>query len=303
MELYLNGLDGWQAQDTLYRQVKAALCQSPNGPLLLNLCNISFIPAERVLALVNVARWWHRQTGFKVRLVRLQRPVHQYLERTDLFAQCVAWLEDDQPLALEERFERLPESQRLLEILPIRGEKAENVQDVSFALKRAKDILARWLDENNIAVERVRTMLAELASNIAHSQDSGFAIIQRYRDSGYYPNGSRVHLAIADLGIGIEASLRRAAHSVHLPPNTKGSAYIHYALQFGSTSRGGVAGAGLPMVKTHVQNWSGTLEIRSDHSMLVCCGENCSLHDDLVAFPGTQVVLQVQGEPQRPMIW
>jgi hypothetical protein len=268
-----------------------------------NLCNIPFIPAERVLALVNVARWWHRQTGLKIRLVQLQRPVHQYLERTDLFTHCAAWLEDGQPLAPEERFERLPESRRLLEIFPISGEKAENSRDVPLALERANAILTYWLEQDRIAIERACTMLAELAENIVHSQDSGFAIIQRYRDSGYFPNGSRVHLAVADLGIGIETSLRSSAHRVPLSLAARGSAYLAYALQFGTTSRGSVAGTGLPIVKTHVQNWSGTLEIRSDRSLLLCWGEECLLYDDLVAFPGTQVVLQVQGAPQRPMIW
>lgn len=303
MEINIPCLDRWQAQEMLYRQVVTALRQSPSGPLLLNLRAIPFIPAERVLALVNVARLWHRQTGFKARLVQLQRPVHQYLERTDVFTQGNPWLEVDHPLALEERFERSKTSRRLLELLPIRGEKAGNVEDVPLALQRAKDILIHWLDQDRVAIERVCTMLAELTSNIVHSQDSGFAIIQRYRDSGYFPAGSRVHLAVADLGIGIEASLRGAVQRAPLPANARGSAYLEHALEAGSTSRGSVAGTGLPMVKTYVQNWSGSLEIRSEQSLLICQGDQCILHDDLEPFPGTQVVLQVQGAPQRPMIW
>jgi hypothetical protein len=279
MELLVFPLRTWQDQETFYQQVVTACYQHPGGPLCLNLRLLPFIPAERVLSLVSVARWWHRKTGYKTRLLQMQQQVHQYLERADLFIRCADWLEEDHTLALEERFERSPESLRLLEILPIRGDKMGNAQDVPLALKRAKAILTHWLDQDSVAVERLCTMLAELASNIVHSQDSGFAIIQRYRDSGYYPNGSRVHLAIADLGIGIEASLRGAAHRKPLAAAAKGTDYIQYALQFGSTSRGSVAGTGLPMVKTHVQNWSGTLEIRSDRSRLICWGEEC-IHNE-----------------------
>jgi len=47
-------------------------------------------------------------------------------------------------------------------------------------------------------------MLGEIAENIKHSQDRGFAIIQRYNGRGRSGNTSEVVIAVSDLGIGIE---------------------------------------------------------------------------------------------------
>ncbi len=54
-------------------------------------------------------------------------------------------------------------------------------------------------------------MLSEIGQNIVHSEDQGFAIIQRYKKpySHDIERVSEISIGIADLGIGIEESLCR----------------------------------------------------------------------------------------------
>ena len=104
-------------------------------------------------------------------------------------------------------------------------------------------------------------------------------------------------MAIADLGIGIEASLRSktltgAARSQ--PAFTTGSGAILHAFALGVTSRDTVAGLGLARVQAIVEEWHGTLHVRSDSACVRFDADLVVPDDGLPAVPGTQVTFTVR---------
>jgi hypothetical protein len=268
------------------------------GPLFLDLSSVSFVPPHGLLALVTAARLWHRWTGNGVILGYMQPKVHRYLERMDLFTTCASWIEQDNELPVGQRFDRSPESVRLLEVMRIASEEDQNARDVVSAVQRAQHIITAWFHADEMIVGRLITILCELATNVAHSRDQGFVLVQRYADFTLPSSGSRMTVAIADLGIGIQTSLSEKFR--HMPsdaPNMfpRGSDYLYHALQLGVTSRDVIAGTGLYRVNTIVNEWQGSLTIRSARSMVHFEGQNMQVHDDLADIPGTHISINVRG--------
>ena len=58
---------------------------------------------------------------------------------------------------------------------------AQNSLDVTTALARAQRILRTWFGVDQGAIGPIATILAETASNVTHSDDRGFAVIQHHR--------------------------------------------------------------------------------------------------------------------------
>ncbi len=282
--------------EQFYQGLEAAVvaCRTLE-PLVLDLSWVGFLPPEGIIALVTAARLWHGATGARVRLCNLRSDVHRYCDRMNVFSQCGAWIEEERTLAEEERFDRAPASSNLLEMHPIAGDEDWNSQDVAVALARAARIVHAWFDADAAAVGRLLTMLSEVASNVVHSRDQGFAAMQRYRgDTRQF--GSRVSMVVGDSGIGIETSLRAKARVRSKPARlASGSDYILHALELGVTSRESTGGVGLYRVKCIVEEWRGSLIIRSDRSMARVSAEGIETRDDLANIPGTQVAITVQG--------
>lgn len=282
--------------EQLYQRAEAALlaCR-PLEPLVLDLSWVGFVPPEGIIALVTAARLWHGATGTRVRLCNLRPEVHRYCERMDVFRQCGTWLEEERTLAEEERFDRAPASSNLLELRSIASDEDQNSQDVAAAVARAARIIQAWFDADADAVRRLLTMFSEIATNVAHSRDQGFALMQRYRGDTRQL-GSRVTIAVGDLGIGVEASLRATARArSNLPRLASGSDYILHALELGVTSRHNAGGMGLYQVRGLVDEWRGSLVIRSGRSMARISAEGTETRDDLANIPGTQVTITVSG--------
>src|SRR5258707_7041056 len=84
--------DRRQHWEMAYQAVIDKIQVGESGSLEIDLGSTAFIPAEGVLALVNIARLWHRHSGEVTLLQRVQRPVLQYLERMDTFVHAAAWL-------------------------------------------------------------------------------------------------------------------------------------------------------------------------------------------------------------------
>lgn len=286
--------------EDLYSQV-ASLCSTNRMQLLqIDMSAVSFVSVDGLLALVCIARLWHRCSGDIVVLQHVDPKVHRYLERMDLFTHCNAWLEQDRILTDHERFDRKPNSERLLEITPIPSDESLNATAVQAALQRIRTILDSSTSRDANAVRQLYTMLSEVAQNVVHSLDQGFAIVQRYRQ----PLGSslvqnyRVMISVADLGIGIEESLRRNPRSLKQDPKTpllSGSDYIIKALDVGVTSRNSSGGIGLYQVRKLVQEWQGILTIRSQRSRVQITGDRITRTDGLAEIPGTQVTIEVLG--------
>lgn len=289
-------LDTPAQHDGLYTSVVGALTTGHQGALILDLRDLAFIPADGILALVGVARLWHRETGGVTRLRHMQLAVHQYLERMDLFTRCGDWIMAEEGLDSTLCWERSIESANLSELLPIASAEMHNPSDVARAVTRAKKILLTWVEWDESAINRLCVMLSELASNIVHSRDQGFAIMQRYALGHPTHPGSRVTLAVADLGIGIEASLRQRLRALPITRLHTGADFILHALELGVTSREDVAGTGLYQIHQWVQEWAGTLVIRSWRSRVTIGAGMVSpqVQNGLALLPGTQVTITVR---------
>ena len=293
------GLNSFGHIESFYHQVVDALQGGQAREAIhCDLSVVSFVPPEGILALVSAARLWYLVTGYPIHLHNLRPDVHRYLERMDLFSQCGNWIRVAQELADADRLSRSTASQRLLEVLPIASEETQNAQDVTDALARASLILMSWFAADADAVTRLLTMLSEITTNVVHSLDRGFAVMQRYRDNDAVAFGSQVTIAVGDLGIGIQTSLRRKENfprNLGHQPRESGSDYILHALELGVTSRDTVGGMGLYRVRTLVHGWNGSLRIRSARSAVRISGSAVDVADDLAEIPGTQVVISVRG--------
>lgn len=283
--------------EALYRRLVAVPSQA-NEPLRLNLAHASFVGVDGLLALVTIGRLWHSRTQQPVILCNIPPTVHQYLERIDLFSTCGGWIKQERELPSSERYDRVSESVRLLEIMRVDSNEGQNAKDVARAIGRANHILSNWFGRDLQATGQLCTMLAEIASNIVHSADHGYAVIQRHRDPDNPLFGSRIWIAIADLGVGIEGSLS-SQHS-RLEPQVRkqlrrGSDYLLQSLEMGVTARRTAGGTGLHWVRSMVQDWRGTLSIRSRRSLVVINEDKLTRRDDLIEVPGTQVTIFIRG--------
>ncbi len=254
-------------------------------PLIIDLRSTPFIYPEGALAVICAARLWHKHTGQQT-ILRMNDDVHSYLDRIDLFTTCQTYFE---PIPdPNERFARTS-SKNLLEVIEFSSEVDKNSKQVPNAIERAFRIL--YYDFDKERTREIGTLFSEIAANIPHSQDSGYAIVQRY------PKSNTIHMGIADLGIGFQENLKDHEQCVGF---SKGSDFImHILLNGGITSRNGDGGMGLFTVNQKVQNGEGVLTVRSGTSIVqIYQHDNPIFFDDLPFIPGVQVFLSVYGMPQ-----
>lgn len=254
-------------------------------PLIIELRRTKFIYPEGALALICAARLWYEHTGQRTSL-QMNGDVHNYLDRIDLFKTCHSYFE---PLSRPaEPFARTS-SRNLLEVIEFSKDVDTNTSQIPNAIERAFRILYHDFDKKRTAA--IGTLFSEIAANIPHSHDSGYAIVQRY------PKTNTVHMGIADLGIGFQENLK---NHVECTSFSKGSDFIkHILLNGGITSRNGDGGMGLYTVNQIVQNGQGVLTIRSGSSIVqIYQNDHLTFFDDLPFIRGVQVFLSVFGAPQ-----
>lgn len=251
------------------------------GELELDLSHITFVTPESVLALVCVTRCWYRNRRTPVRLISMNEQVQQYLQRIDLFSQCASYVIFDKgPGELWHR----SSSANLLEITSIPSDLETNAQAVYTVFQKASSLLLGRVE--NSRMKATCDLLSIVVENITHSQDMGHVLMQSYQVAEEH----RVHIGIADLGLGIPATLKP-----RYPDLTIESAYLLKALEIGVTSRVGLGGLGLFNVDRIVRGQQGSLTIRANCSMLQILRNKVYLRDDLTFFPGTQVYITVWG--------
>jgi signal transduction histidine kinase len=248
----------------------------------LNLENTAFIKPTGVMALVLAARHLTKQSNYPVRLINLNPELLAYLERVNLFTVAKEWLQLNEELPAEQRWERNPQTANLLELTPI-----TNADDVARVMERAEAIFSRWLQLPNLG--SLLKVISELCSNIyQHSGDPhGFVMIQRYRVVSR--NEVDVVLAAGDMGRGIRGSLSARYPELSAEP----LAYIQAALE-GSTSRHtGRGGLGLRIVEETVAKEGGYVWLRSETAAISSRGPDHRYpFTDLAPMPGTQVVVE-----------
>ncbi|GAB4193670.1 MAG: hypothetical protein OHK0022_08790 [Roseiflexaceae bacterium] len=290
--------DGALQYEDLYTQVVSLRSHCVYQSLIINMKAVRFVYADALLALTSVVRLWYQWSGRKVFFRDLDYKVHRYLERMDFFEKCADWLEQHRVLESNKRLDRKEYSERLLEVTPIPSDEEKNAVIVPISVDRIRKILNSTANRHTTNINELCTMLAEITHNVIHSSDQGFAVVQRYRTSGIIQS-YRVMIGVVDLGIGIEDSLQRSEVSLLKPGDQNrlilGSDYIMKALDFGVSSRNSGGGLGLWQVRRIVENWRGTLTIRSQKSRVHITANTVMCVDNLAEIPGTQVTISVQG--------
>jgi hypothetical protein len=274
-------LGGFNDLERFYTEFAPLLSDQSIEAIELDLASVTFLTPEAVLALLCVGRLWRNSRGRAVTLTSIDPQVHQYLARVDLFKKCGVYFVTRQRIA--EPWSRAG-SFNLLEITSISSEPEANSQAVYGVYQKASNLLLGRVE--NRRMQAACDLLNVVTENITHSQDTGYVLMQSYSTG----NGYRIHVGIADLGLGIPTTLR-----ARYPDLGKGSAYLLKSLEMGVTSRNGSGGLGLYNVDRIVRGQQGSLTIRSGDSMLQIYGNSVYLYDHLARIPGTQVYITIWG--------
>jgi anti-sigma regulatory factor (Ser/Thr protein kinase) len=180
---------------------------------------------------------------------------------------------------------RLPASSEvLLELTSVKRQ--EDVVEVTrVILDRMKVILREQLHYSNGDINKFATVLGEVCHNIHdHSEDEGVVCVQRYtsRDGRKY-----VVIGVADLGIGIRASLAKRFPDANGWPH---HVAIASALRK-DFSRYPDRGLGLYIISQIVGQYRGSLDIRSGDTRLSVKQRAGWVQS--CPFPGTQVSIRL----------
>jgi len=292
--LKLQGLQSYADAEILYQSFNDL--DIANDALELDCCQIQFVDASCVLALLTVSRLWFRWTGQVTRLLGLQDNVHEHICRLNIFELTGETLMDHEPLGYEvpNHFAHVNDRRIVPQFIPSHAKSNRLVmEDV---LDAVEESIGVWFNDARL-LRDVSMMLSELGENIIHSNDYGYLLLQRYRSRGF-PGGTRLVIAISDLGIGIRQSLARTNF---IKGDMKDSDCIELALQHRVTGTGESRGIGLEEVRRlALQSAKYTeLRIRSGTGALNIQQNQIQKEDLLTAIPGVQITLILEGDPRH----
>lgn len=249
--------------------------------LTLNLETISFVKPEAIMALLCAARLWWQHKNQQVHF-KLNSEVQKYLERMNVFTVCKDFIYTDR--SLDELYSRSNFSYTLMELMPVSADPKQNADDVYTIYSTAVKLLSGWILFPD-RVKRICSLLSEIVENVPHGQRPGLALMQRYK----IKDGSRIHIVVADIGIGIEGSLSQRYEF------GSSAEYLWRSLQRDISSRAERGGAGLANVEQIVRQGNGTLTIRSGPALLVIDRE-VRVWNDLSNVLGTQIYITINGK-------
>ena len=177
----------------------------------------------------------------------------------------------------------------LLEVALVR-EGADVHRAVSRIKARADVLLVSRLGYSGLAADRFTVAMAEVCQNVVdHSGGPGLALAQCYLRAG---GGQEIRLAVADVGIGVRASLT-PRYADRLPGSWNDRAAVRLAFRRGVTGSGDPdRGLGLAAVADMVRAWGGTLRLRSGTAACEI-GAHPGERGNLASFPGTQVNIRL----------
>lgn len=261
----------------------------------LDLSNISFIEPYSMLGLILLGKNYLRNTGSKLKMVKIPLKIHQYLSRMDFFQKNIFDVNDK----LDEKFflKRSSFSRRVIEVIDIPSKERESVKIITNVItlfrKRAQNILKYWISNHNI-VDYFVTVISEICQNVfEHSLDSGYISMQTYSSGSEHI----VRLVISDSGIGIRASFFDKTN-LDYESNAK---LIEHALTTPISSKRPF-GYGLCQVNSIAEKLRGSIFIRSENASVAMLynkknsgGAYSFLKNDLSKFPGTQISVSLTG--------
>jgi ABC-type transporter Mla MlaB component len=290
-KIKLQGLQSYSDAEILYQSLNSL--NIANETLELDCCQIHFVDASCTLALLTVSRLWFRWTGHETHLVGLQDNVHEHICRLNLFDLTGETLVDREPLEYEvpNHFGHINDRRIIPQFIPSHA--ASNRLVMEDVLDAVEESISVWFNDARL-LRDVSMMLSELGENIIHSNDYGYLLLQRYR-SRDFPGGTRLVIAISDLGIGIRQSLARTNL---IKVNMTDSDCIELALQHRVTGTRENRGIGLEEVRRlALQSAKYTeLRIRSGTGVLNIQQNQVLKDDQLASIPGVQITLILEGD-------
>jgi hypothetical protein len=161
---------------------------------------------------------------------------------------------------------------------------------------RADLLLVSRLGYSGLAADRFTVAMAEVCQNaVDHSGSPGVALAQCYLHAG---GGPEIRLAVADVGIGVRASLA-PRYAGGFPGAWDDRTAIGLAFESGVTGSGDPdRGLGLAAVADLVRAWGGALRLRSGTAARVV-GAHPAERAGLPSFPGTQVSIRLPHAADR----
>jgi signal transduction histidine kinase len=161
---------------------------------------------------------------------------------------------------------------------------------------RADLLLVSRLGYSSLAADRFTVAMAEICQNaVDHSGSPGVALAQCYLHAG---RGPEIRLAVADVGIGVRASLG-PRYAEGFPGAWDDRTAIGLSFESGVTGSGDPdRGLGLAAVADLVRAWGGALRLRSGTAARVV-GAHPSERAGLPRLPGTQVSIRLPHAADR----
>ena len=194
---------------------------------------------------------------------------------------------------------RQNESGVLLEITPVAA--SEDVHTVVDKVQaRAQSILVNELKLDAAATMRFTMALSETCQNIVeHAGRGGWVAVNSYRWQRRLAGRRVLVIAVCDAGVGFRASLETATGRPRTDRWDDGMALEEAVMRGVSRFRDTGRGQGLAGVRMFIGKWNGKFSVRSGTARLAIVpswDEDVPLHENLPAFPGSQVQITI---PER----
>lgn len=254
-----------------------------NQKVKLDMGKVLFIEPQGLILLFLICNIIYNTTKERVELKCLNPAIYSYLERVNFFEYTFVYAKNK--ISFWKRYKRSTCSSTLIEITLIK----DPIDSANFK-EKVNGIIENWYPEraNTKYANHVSTIVSEICNNsLEHSggHDSMgecYCILQKYK----YNNIPTIYIAIGDIGLGIRHHLKLKYEWV----KDSDVLCIKKALGGLSGRLDNSGGMGLPFIKNMVENYRGSLLIKSGKGV-VEYSANSKDHEFQNSLPGTQSLI------------
>lgn len=263
-------------------QLDPLLSVQSRQPLTIDLSSLSFCTPMGAASLASLITYLTFEKKCSIQLRRPTQPdVHQYLDRINFYY----WFQIETGLS----YLKHEASGKFVELAFLRNE--QDCPDIS---TKVCNVLSQQMSIDENTRSSLDFVISEISENIFHhsqSQYGGFICCQSY------PKNNEIHIAIVDLGRGIEASLKDNPNNL---PQFSNRSPLEISIQPRATGRPDHnSGWGLCWTSDLASLNQGTLGILSINHKLVQKGDSPpDTNQQLLDWPGTLIhlVFRTNGE-------